>query len=188
MQKQPSSGSTSRRLRTLLLVLGGLFVLYEGVRFAVRKYVDSRIEAAVGEPLVSFELQDLDGRTVRAADLRGKTVVLNFFRSRCSGCVAEAPAIRELVRRVDPSKVAVLGVMMDAVQGYAPEVTAETLQRLGYEHPIVMADRAFVDGFHGAGWANVTPVTYVVDPGGRIVVSLRGHQTLDRLLEVVGGG
>ena len=57
-----------------------------------------------------------------------------------------------------------------------------TLARMGYTHPILVADHAFADAFHGAGWSHVTPVTYVLDGQGRISASLRGHQELEALL------
>ena len=52
---------------------------------------------------------------------------------------------------------------------------------MNYDHPILMADKAFVDAFHGAGWAHVTPVSYIVDANGEIVDTLRGHQDLETL-------
>ncbi len=37
--------------------------------------------ALVGEPLPDFELRDLDGNPLRAADLRGHPLVITFERS-----------------------------------------------------------------------------------------------------------
>jgi peroxiredoxin len=72
-------------------------------------------------------------------------------------------------------------VMTDRVAGYPPEMTKRTLERFAYEHPILMADARFLDAFHGAGWAHVTPITYIIDARGRITHALRGHQTLETL-------
>ena len=33
-----------------------------------------------------FELQSLDGKTVRLSDFRGKAVLLNFWATRCQPC------------------------------------------------------------------------------------------------------
>lgn len=169
----------------VLLVLAALFVVYQGVMYGVRRHVDGLIEENTGATLFDFELADLDGTMWRAADLRGKKVVLNFFRSKCQNCQFEASVIRELVRRVDPEEVVVLGLMMDRVQGFSTRDTQRTLVEFGYDHPVLMADEAFVEAFHGAGWANVTPVTYIADAEGRIVASLRGHQKLETLLSFV---
>ncbi len=165
-----------------LAAVGILWAVVQGGLALVRLYVDSRIEGRVGEPSVDFVVDDTEGRTWRLADLRGRTVVLNFFRSRCVGCLAERDAVRALADRIDPQRAILLGVLVDRVQGFDAATTEATLARMGYTHPILVADHAFADAFHGAGWSHVTPVTYVLDGQGRITASLRGHQELDALL------
>ncbi|MBK8978345.1 MAG: TlpA family protein disulfide reductase [Planctomycetes bacterium] len=175
--RDPSRGARRRAARGALVPLAALavcYALYAGVTAAVRTHVDHRIDAPVGRPVLDFELPDTTGHAWRAADLRGRYVVLNFFRSQCASCLAERDAVRQLAARVDPAQVEVLGVFLDAVQGYDPAVSAATLRTLAYRHPVLIADAAFVDAFHGAGWAHVTPVTYVVGPDGSITGSHRG--------------
>lgn len=171
-----------------LAAIGLLWGGWQLISWGVRAYVDSRIEANIGHAVVDFALPDLDGRVWRAADLRGKTVVLHFFRSKCPICLAEAPVYRALAERLDPERVVLLGVLLDSVQGYAAEATAQTLEQLGYGHPVLVADAAFVDAFHGAGWAHVTPITYVVDPAGRIAATLRGYHDFDGVAAVLPAG
>ena len=187
----PKEHSSSRRKRFAIwlpVALLLLFGAYQTVMYVVRRQVDGRIAAVVGKPLFDFELTDRDGRVFRSRELRGKVVVLNFFRSKCAGCVAERDAVRALVDRVDPAEVRVLGVMMDAVQGFTTEVTEKTLRAFDYRHPVLMADAAFMDAFHGSGWSHVTPVTYIVDREGVVRASLRGHQELATFLEALPAG
>lgn len=157
-------------------------LLYYGVMAGVRIHVDTQVSRAMGKPMPEFALRDLTGKSWSNADLSGRTTVLNFFRSRCPNCLKERDVIAALVRESDPAKVQVLGIMTDrVVSGISEEMTAKTLARMAYEHPILMADRSFIDEFHGAGWAHVTPVTYILDGKGRITRALRGHQTLETL-------
>lgn len=172
----------------LLAAVGLVYGLVQGGLALVRAYVDSRIESRVGETALDFEVQDVEGRTWRLAELRGRVVVLNFFRSRCVGCLAERDAIRALAERLDPERAVLLGVLVDRVQGFDEATTEATLARMGYTHPILVADAPFADAFHGAGWTHVTPVTYVLDEEGRIAASLRGHQELDALLAALPAG
>ena len=177
----PKPSSRSGSLWKILLVLAVLVSGYFGVAGVIRWRVDGLISRAQGKPMPSFELVDTAGRTWSNSDLQGKITVLNFFRSLCASCRVERDAIFQLAQEADGERLQVLGVLLDRVQGYSPELTAETLELFAYSHPILVADTGFVDAFHGAGWANVTPVTYVVDASGTIVSALRGHQGLETL-------
>ncbi len=53
---------------------------------------------SVGEPAPDFALRTLDGRTVRLADYRGKTVIVNFWASWCPPCRQEMPEFEALYR------------------------------------------------------------------------------------------
>jgi len=179
--QSPALSSRVKRRVYFFAAVVGLFVLYQGVMWGVRGYTTGLIQDAVGRQLPAFTLRDLSGREVTAASLRGKTVVLNFFRSRCHNCFEERDGIRRLARELDPERVALLGVMVDRVQGFPPDVTARTLKAFGYEHPVLMADDAFVDAFHGVGWSQITPVTYVADAKGVITGAFRHPYRLEDL-------
>lgn len=183
--EQGSAGRTRRRI-VQLLVLVVLFVpaFYAG-KAIVRARVDTAIQGPVGKALPTFSLPEADGSSVFGnADLKGRPVVLHFFRSHCEACDAEAEAYRELERELD-AKVALLHVMTDRVMGFDAEVTAATLARKQFRSPVVLADAAFLDAFHSATWARVTPVTYAADATGTIRAALRGKQTLAELRAAV---
>lgn len=179
---EAETAAPRRRSGILWIVLAVLVVAYFGVTSGIRAYVSSQIERSKDQPLPPFTLKDLNGRRWGPEDFRGKTTVLNFFRSRCPNCLRERDAIFQLAKEADPDRLQVVGVMTDrVVSGISEDLTKRTLKRMAFEHPILMADEAFVDAFHGAGWAHVTPVTYVVDAKGKITHTLRGHQELETL-------
>lgn len=179
-QKKPRS--EARRILIWLGVVAVVVALWQGAMVLVRAHVNSRIEASLDHQLPAFALPTTAGGRIDSADLRDKVVVLNFFRSRCPSCEVEAPAVRALAAELKARPdVVVLGVLLDRVMGFTEEDTKATLARHAYAHPVLIADAAFVDAFHGVGWANVTPVTYVARTDGKIVAALRGHQTLAAL-------
>lgn len=182
MQEEALSGARRRRVRSWLFVLPVvLVVLYYGVTSGIRSYVSHQIESVEGRAVPAFSLQDQDGRRWTEADLRGKVTMLNFFRSRCVGCLKECEAIRTIAAEGESTGVQVLSIMLDAVEGYPAEVTARTLATFAYRHPVLIANADFVQAFHGVGWAHVTPITYVVDAKGVVTTSLRGHQAVETL-------
>lgn len=154
-----------------LLLIGTYFA----VTLGIRAHVDALIQQSVGKLLPEFRLVDTSGQEWSNERLRGKRVLLHFFRSFCSNCEAEAPGWRDLEGRL-PDDVVLLHVMTDVLLKVGPEVTAATIAKKGYARPVVMADAAFIDAFHHVDWSNVTPITYVVDAKGLIRFGLRGRQ------------
>lgn len=68
----------------------------------------------VQEPLPSFELADLHGKTWKLADLKGRVVFLNFWASWCGFCREELPRLQKLAERYnDQPNVVFLSFNMD---------------------------------------------------------------------------
>jgi thiol-disulfide isomerase/thioredoxin len=50
----------------------------------------------VGKKVTYYKFKDIEGNTIKAEDLKGKIVVLNFWFMGCSPCRKEMPALNEL--------------------------------------------------------------------------------------------
>lgn len=66
----------------------------------------------IGTVAPDFTVQDVD-RKVTLSELRGKTVVLNFWASWCGPCIAETPSLVAMSHRVRDQGVVVLAVSID---------------------------------------------------------------------------
>jgi peroxiredoxin len=64
---------------------------------------------ALGFRAPDFELQDMNGQTVRLSALRGKPVFLNFWASWCPPCRKEMPDLQEFFSRYH-EKIHVIGI------------------------------------------------------------------------------
>lgn len=169
----------NRRMWVWPVVILAVAAAFPIGKWVVRVWVDRKIERNVGHALPQFTLTATDGRSFASGDLRGKVSVLHFLRSFCGSCEREKPAVRALASKLDPSDVVLWSIMTDRLQGYAEADTQATLARSKFTHPVLMADKAFADAFHGAEWSHVTPIWYVVSRDGHIVATLRGTQELE---------
>jgi peroxiredoxin len=62
-------------------------------------------------PLASdFKMGTVDGGTLSLSDLRGKVVLLNFWRRDCQYCSLEKQKLNSMLQHVDPKDIAVLCV------------------------------------------------------------------------------
>jgi cytochrome c biogenesis protein CcmG/thiol:disulfide interchange protein DsbE len=120
----------------------------------------------VGRPAPAFSLQRLTGGgDVSLRSFRGKTVVLNFFASWCEPCKREAPVLERLWRDERAQGLVVLGVDANDARGDARHfVRAHNLT-----YPVVFDQDGRIASNRYAV-ANL-PVTYVLNPKGRIVGS-----------------
>src|SRR5688572_24126408 len=66
-----------------------------------------------GGPTPPLALTDLDGRTHRLSDYRGKVVLINFWATWCGPCRDEMPSIQGLKNKLAGKPFAVLAVNLD---------------------------------------------------------------------------
>ncbi|MDR3622139.1 MAG: TlpA disulfide reductase family protein [Paludisphaera borealis] len=74
-------------------------------------------ELVVGKPAPEIEGKDVDGKPMKLSEHRGKVVVLSWWATWCSPCMALVPHERELVRRMEGKPFVLLGVNGDEDRG-----------------------------------------------------------------------
>jgi thiol-disulfide isomerase/thioredoxin len=60
-----------------------------------------------------FKLQDLDGKTVKLSEFKGKPVLLDFWATWCPPCRASIPGIEKLYKSYGGKGLVVLGISLD---------------------------------------------------------------------------
>ena len=90
----------------------------------------------VGQQMPAFELVDLQGRSWRLADLKGKTAFVNVWATWCQPCRQELPHLQKLYERVkDRPDVVLLTMNVDETRSNVqPFVTTN-----GYTFPVIPA-------------------------------------------------
>jgi peroxiredoxin len=112
----------------------------------------------------------LSGGNFSVSDLRGKVVLVNFWATSCVSCVAEMPKLVEAWRRYAPRGYETVAVAMsyDHPNAVAAFARAHAL-------PFRLALDANGDVARAFGNVSVTPTTYLLDRGGRIVATYVGE-------------
>lgn len=67
----------------------------------------------VGAKAPDFELTDIDGKTVRLSDFKGKVVYIDFWATWCAPCRRYLPYSKKLEQEFDPEKVEFVYISLD---------------------------------------------------------------------------
>ena len=127
--------------------------------YLVLQTVMGRLQApSLPEFAPPFALQNLDGETVALADLRGQTVVLNFWATWCGPCRVEIPSFSRFAD--DHPEIQIFGV---AVDGEVEALRAAQAD-LGIRYPVLRADEATLAAYG----VRSLPTTVVVREDGRV--------------------
>jgi cytochrome c biogenesis protein CcmG, thiol:disulfide interchange protein DsbE len=113
----------------------------------------------IGKSAPDFTIKDSD-RTFALHDLRGKTVVLNFWSAHCAPCIAEMPSLVQLQKRLG-NKITVVGVAVDTTD----EEYHAFLRKHGIDFLTVLDPAK--DSFNLYG-ATGYPETTIIDRNGMV--------------------
>lgn len=120
------------------------------------------------KPLPAFELTDLDGKTWRTADLKGRVTVLNFWATWCEPCREEMPALMQLAKAHPADKLQVLTVNY--------QESPEKVRRFMEAGQLVMPTLLDRDGAAARAWTGrIFPTTVVIDSTGRPRFTVTGE-------------
>ncbi len=127
-------------------------------------------EAIIGKPAPEFTLSDLDGEQVKLSDLKGKTVVLEWFNPGCP-YVKYAHAggpLESLAEERANDEIVWLAINSSAPgkQGHGIEVNKSAAESWSMNHPILIDEDGTVGRLYNA---RTTPQMFVVDGDGTLV-------------------
>lgn len=116
---------------------------------------------------------DQHGQKVSASSLDGQWLVINYWADWCAPCRKEVPELNRLSHEQQGNKVRVLGVNYD---GLRDAELSKAVDALGIQYRVLADDPA---QRFALPHSDALPVTFIVDPKGRMRERLLGEQTAD---------
>lgn len=109
-----------------------------------------------------WELKDVNGKTVKSSDFKGKVVILDFWATWCPPCVKGIPEFIELQNEFGSKGLVVVGISLDQD---GPAVVKAFMEKMKVNYPMVMGDESVVAAFGGV---EGIPTTFIIDKEGKI--------------------
>jgi len=151
---------------------------------------DRRETAAVQPkgPAPDFDLENVAGGKTKAADLRGKVSIVDFWATWCEPCYVEIPWLIEMQQKYAAKGFTVLGVSMDedGKGAVVPFLTKERFtvngQKLPMNYPIVLGNDEIADKFGGLlGY----PTGFLISRDGKVVKKFQGLTSFDDIAKAI---
>lgn len=140
---------------------------------------------ALGETAPNFELETLEGETVKLSDYRGKKVILNFWATWCPPCRAEMPHMQKYYEeQAVKDNVEVLAVNL-TTKDHGMEKITSFVSEYELSFPILLDSK----GAMGSVYQAVTiPTSYILDTEGRVQSKFVGpmdQATIENLISKI---
>jgi peroxiredoxin len=114
----------------------------------------------VGSVAPDFTLQTIDNQNISLNDLRGKTVLLNFWMSTCDACVSELPYLQAASDNQTIKKVVILTVNC----GESAQAVHSVVDKLNLTFPVLLDPGGMICTTYKRG----APTAFLIDGSGII--------------------
>lgn len=159
--------SASGKILVLIIILG-LVALMGYAIFGNR--VNVKTSPLIGKQAPDFTLRTFDGQELNLSDLKGKTVLLNFWASWCMPCRQEAGALESSWQRYKDKDVVFVGVNVWDENSNAQRYMSQFGG--GYPHGLDPNEEIQID--YGVGGV---PETFFIDSSGNVRDKFTGPLT-----------
>jgi alpha/beta superfamily hydrolase/peroxiredoxin len=142
------------------------------------KYATELVKAGTQAP--DFKMKTIDGKTFKLSQLKGKTVVLDFWASWCPDCRKDAPEVVRMYKEYAPQGIEFVGVSMDT----DVEAWRKACEQFGITYTQVSELKKFketdIAKAYGVKWI---PSMVVVDKEGKVALSTVLTYKVDKYLK-----
>ena len=134
--------------------------------------------SAQAAPQVAFT--DLNGHTVTTEDLRGKVVLVKFWATSCTTCVAQMP---DTIRHYQDLKSKGFDTIGVAMQYDPPNYVKNFTETRKLPFPVVIDAQGKLA--HAFGDVQLTPTAFLIDKQGRLIKRYLGNSDEQAFLATV---
>jgi peroxiredoxin len=141
---------------------------------ALLEWASAQISLEVGTVAPDFELESLDGKTVRLSQFKGQPVLLSFGATWCPPCRAEIP----IIQKAHENHPELIVLLVDADE--SAYLVQELVDEFGITHAVLLDGDSSVSRTYRI---TAIPTSFFIDEDGVICVINVGQLTSSVLAE-----
>ena len=121
-------------------------------------------------PLMDADFVDIDGKTFRLSDFKGKVLIIDLWATWCGPCRPQMPKLNDLQKRYRDEGLEVIGLDIGDAVGKpegVPQIK-EFARRLKLDYRLAESSKASTDQVYELTKASVLPQSLLIDRFGRL--------------------
>lgn len=185
------------KVAAILMIFIGLFMLYSGIILYMKQdlKVSEKSKTSTSTKNNSeddsvfapdFLLYDQNENEWHLKDLRGKTIVLNFWATWCPPCRMEMPDFQKVydeLKNSNNQSVVILGI---ASPEYGQETNVQGIKKFlaqnNYSYPTLMD---FDGNISMTYYISAYPTTFIISPEGKVINGALGAISAEQLRKMI---
>ncbi|MDO5978679.1 AhpC/TSA family protein [Flavivirga spongiicola] len=148
----------------------------------IARYIELNKDPKIGEQFADFEMADPNGNSIKLSDIKGKTVLLEFWSSWCGPCRKENPNLVKTYEKFKPKGFEIIAVSLDEdKKSWISAIEKDSLNWLHVSDLKGQANEAsLIYGINGI------PDNFLIAENGTIIGrDLRGEKLKQKLTEIM---
>ena len=122
----------------------------------------------------------LAGKQIKIADFKGKAVLVNFWATSCSGCMAEMPGLIKAQNDLGQAQLVTIAVAMSYDN---PEYIQNYLKQVPLPFEVVHDQSGAIAKAFGE--VQLTPTSFVLGKDGKLIKKIVGELSEAELVQLV---
>lgn len=159
------------------LAIGILFFI--AAILVIRDITKPQSPLVISSHAWDFNLESIQGDSVRLSHSQGKVRWLVFWASWCTSCLKEIPTLIELQEELGSSGLQILSINLDE---NPRQVMPSILQRFRINYPILLGNSEVTKQYGGV---QAIPTSFLIDGDGTIREVILGSRTADTLRKMI---
>jgi peroxiredoxin len=138
--------------------------------------------AGFGKPAKQFVREDISGKEISFEKYLGKVVLIDFWATWCSPCLAEMPNLKKLYDEFKDQDFEIIGISVDTDK----EQLNKYLKEKGIEWPIIFGGKGWNDETKELYGVQLIPASWVIDKKGIVRHSqIKGEKLRNAIAELI---
>ncbi len=128
----------------------------------------------VGRSAPALQVTDIQGKAISLAELKGKTVLLDFWTTWCPPCQADAPSIDKLNQKYGDKNLTIVGISVNEDR----EIVEKYLKKHPHSYSVVLSSENQMPRPYQIG---VFPTYLIIGPDGTLMTAEEGDKGFGKL-------